>query len=171
MLDSNGSIEALKQLQQQGKIRFIGSSSTLPNIEDHIAMGVFDAFQIPYSALQRQHEDVISAAAAAGSGTIIRGGVARGAAGKNWSVAPIGVERDVAEAQWNRAGIDGLLEGMTRQEFMLRYTLSHPGLHTTIVGTANTEHLAANLAAAAKGPLPADVYAEAKRRLERVGAN
>ena len=51
-------------------------------------------------------------------------------------------------------------------EFMLRYTLSHPSLHTTIVGTANPDHLAANLNAAAKGPLPSDLYTAATARLE-----
>jgi aryl-alcohol dehydrogenase-like predicted oxidoreductase len=49
-------------------------------------------------------------------------------------------------------------------EFMLRFTLSHPDMHTTIVGTSNPEHLAANLAAAARGPLPPEVYEAAKQR-------
>ena len=42
-------------------------------------MGVFDVFQIPYSALQPEHEQLISDAAAAGGGTVIRGGVVKGA--------------------------------------------------------------------------------------------
>ena len=50
-------------------------------------------------------------------------------------------------------------------EFMLWFTLSHPALSTTIVGTSSLEHLRSNLAVAEKGPLPADVYQEAKRRL------
>jgi len=45
-----------------------------------------------------------------------------------------------------------------------------PSWHNTIVGTANLEHLAANLAAARKGPLPPDVYAEARRRLAQPAA-
>ena len=49
----------------------------------------------------------------------------------------------------------------------MRLTLSHPDLHTTIVGTAKADHLAANVKAVRKGPLPADVCAEAKRRLLR----
>jgi aryl-alcohol dehydrogenase-like predicted oxidoreductase len=52
---------------------------------------------------------------------------------------------------------------------MLRFTLSHPDVHTTIVGTLNPEHLRANADAARKGPLPADTYAEAKRRLAGAG--
>jgi len=41
-------------------------------------MGVFDVLQIPYSALQPEHEDTIAAAARAGMGIVIRGGVAKG---------------------------------------------------------------------------------------------
>jgi len=54
---------------------------------------------------------------------------------------------------------------MPRQEFVLRFTLSHPDLSSTIVGTSNQEHLRANLAIAAKGPLPADLYEEVKKKL------
>jgi len=54
---------------------------------------------------------------------------------------------------------------MSRMEFVLRFTLSHPGLSSTIVGTANPEHLRANLAVAERGPLPDDLYREALRRL------
>ena len=59
---------------------------------------------------------------------------------------------------------------MSRMEFTLRFTLSDPNLDTTIVGTRNPEHLRQNLEAAAKGPLPAEVVAEAKRRLEAAGS-
>ena len=76
----NGTVETLRALQAEGKVRFIGMSGILPNLPDHIAMGVFDVFQIPYSAVQRDHEDLITEAADAGAGTFIRGGAARGAA-------------------------------------------------------------------------------------------
>jgi aryl-alcohol dehydrogenase-like predicted oxidoreductase len=159
-LEENGSVEAVMDLKRQGKVRFIGMSSTLPNLVDHIEMGVFDVFQIPYSALQREHEDVISSASRAGAGIVVRGGVARGGPGKEegnfWDL-------------WQKAGLDDLLDGMSRMEFVFRFTLSHPDLDTTIVGTINPRHLQDNLAALAKGPLPADVYAEAKRRLDAAG--
>ena len=67
--------------------------------------------------------------------------------------------------RWEQADLDDLLDGASRSEFTLRFTLSHPHMHTTIVGTANPDHLAANVAAAARGALPDDVYAEAKSRL------
>ena len=145
-------------------------SGVLPNLIDHIAMGVFDAFQIPYSALEREHEAPIHDAAAGGAGTIIRGGVARGVP----VAAPEAMERlpeqfRQAHAKrrdlWDEAGLDEVLDGLSRMEFMLRFTLSHPDMTTTIVGTANPQHLADNIAAARKGPLASDQYDEAKRRL------
>jgi aryl-alcohol dehydrogenase-like predicted oxidoreductase len=169
-LEENGAVEALTELRDEGKTRFIGMSGTLPNLTDHIEMDVFDAFQIPYSALEREHEDTIRAAAVAGSGTIIRGGVARGAPSVDDSTLARYPDfwRPMVEARrdrWEHADLDDLLDGMTPMEFMLRFTLSHPELHTTIVGTANRQHLANNVAVAQKGPLPPDVYETAKQRL------
>jgi aryl-alcohol dehydrogenase-like predicted oxidoreductase len=73
-LAENHTVETLQELQAEGKIRFIGMSGILPNLPDHLAMGVFDVFQIPYSAVQRDHEELITEAADAGAGTFIRGG-------------------------------------------------------------------------------------------------
>ena len=65
-------------------------------------MGVFDVFQIPYSAVQREHEELILAATAAGAGTLIRGGVARGAAAedKGWSHGPLGLAEGEGQRRW-----------------------------------------------------------------------
>jgi aryl-alcohol dehydrogenase-like predicted oxidoreductase len=166
-LQADDTVGTLQDLRDAGKVRFIGMSGTLPNLPDHIAMGVFDAFQIPYSGIQREHEDLITAAAATGAGTLIRGGVARGAPAedKAWRAGPIGLAEGVGQRRWEGSGLDDGLNGMNRMEFMLRFTLSHPGLSTTIVGTANVDHLRANVAAAEKGPLPADMYEHAKGRL------
>jgi aryl-alcohol dehydrogenase-like predicted oxidoreductase len=168
-LAQNYTVETLTELQAEGKVRFIGMSGILPHLRDHLAMGVFDAFQIPYSAVQRDHEDVITEAATKGAGTLIRGGAARGAASeeKNWRTGPLTQDPGVGQRNWETSGIEGLLAeaGMGTMEFILRFTLSHPGLSTTIVGTSSIDHLKGNIAVAAKGPLPADLYEEAKKRL------
>ncbi|MBO0803031.1 MAG: aldo/keto reductase, partial [Nocardiopsaceae bacterium] len=172
VLNRDHVVETLRALVAEGKIRFIGMSGTLPHLPDHIEMGVFDAFQIPYSAVQRDHEDLITAAAKAGAGTLIRGGAARGAPSeeKNWTTAPITQPAGVGRRNWEAASLDDLLRssGLSRMEFTLRFTLSHPGLSTTIVGTSKPSHLKSNIEVAEKGPLPEDVYAEAKRRLPRL---
>lgn len=168
-LEEHGAIEALRTLRRAGKVRFIGMSGTLPNLPDQIDLGVFDVFQIPYSALQREHEALITRARQAGAATVIRGGVARGAPSeeKAWDIRRLPeVPEERPRTLWETSALDDLLDGASRMEFMLRFTLSHPELDTTIVGTANPAHLRQNIDAARKGALPADVLAEAKRRLD-----
>ena len=77
-LEEHDAVGELDDLRAEGKVRFVGVSGTDPNLARQIAMGVFDVFQIPYSALERDHEDAITAAAETGAGVVIRGGVARG---------------------------------------------------------------------------------------------
>jgi aryl-alcohol dehydrogenase-like predicted oxidoreductase len=158
VLEREGAIQTLQDLKQAGKIRFLGCSSILPNLTDHIAMGVFDVFQIPYSALQPEHETAIAEAAKTGAGIVIRGGVARGEPGEGQGSADVW-------RLWGQARMDDWLEGMSATEFMLRFTVTSPHVHTTIVGTLNPAHLRENVAAVLKGPLPAPLYHEAKRRL------
>lgn len=154
-------VAVLEEMRAQGKVRFIGCSSTAPHLQTYINWGVFDVFQIPYSALERDHEALIQAAADAGAGVIVRGGVARGEPGSGLGAAD-------RWAVWNTARLDELLEdGETRTSFLLRFTNSHPGMSTNIAGTKNPEHLRENVAAASRGPLPSATYEEAKRRLDQ----
>ena len=168
--EEHGALDAALALKREGKVRFVGVSGTLPNLVEQIEMGVFDSFQIPYSALQREHEEVIARAAAAGAGIVIRGGAARGLPsnweGRSYYMLP----GNVAQDRWQEAGLDDLLNGMSRQEFTLRFTLSNPDLDTAIVGTKDVGHVQSNVATAIKGPLPADVYEEAKSRLAKAGS-
>ena len=71
-------VAGLRKLREQGKVRWLGNSTRLPDLPTFLEWGVFDVFQIPYSALERTHEDLITKAAEAGIGTVIRGGVAKG---------------------------------------------------------------------------------------------
>lgn len=163
-LEAEGALDALREFQQQGKVGHIGMSGILPNLAAHVNSGAFAVLQIPYSALERQHEDWITAAAKRGIGNVIRGGVAKGEPGHS------GVEGRVSWDTFDEANLGELLDdGETRTSFMLRFTLSHPGMHTTIVGTLNPEHLAQNVAATECGALSADTYTEAKRRLAAAG--
>ena len=162
--EKGGLVEALQDMRSQGKVRWIGISTTLPHLPTFLKSGVFDVFQIPYSAMQREHENWIAEAAKAGIGTVIRGGVAKGEPGVSGANRPELWER-FAETKLEEIRE----EGESNTAFMLRFTLAHPDLHTTIVGTQNPGHLRENVQAALRGPLPADVYAEAKRRLAAAG--
>lgn len=165
VLRADDVIATLEELREQGKVRFIGISSKLPDTADHVALGVFDTFQVPYSALEPDHALLLDAIAAAGTGVVVRGGVSKGAPGD-------GHGADAVWRAWEAAGIDELvaeLPGETRTTFLLRHTLGLAALSTTIVGTADVDHLNENVAAARRGPLDADLAAEVARRLAAAG--
>jgi aryl-alcohol dehydrogenase-like predicted oxidoreductase len=150
-------------MRQQGKARWIGISTTLPHLPTYLEWGVFDVFQIPYSALEREHEQWITKAAQAEAGIIVRGGVARGEPG-------VGLGKAERWEKFAEAGLDELRSpAESRTAFLLRFTLSQPHAHTIIVGTQRPQHLHENLEAVARGELTAEIYLEAKRRLEAVG--
>jgi len=159
-LQREGLIDLLMKFRSEGMIRLVGVSSSLPNLPGMIQLGVFDTFQIPYSCLAPQHHDLITQAAETGAGIIIRGGIAHGGPDAE-------IERPALNDIWSRAKLDELLpSGMNRAELILRYTLSHPHCHTTIVGTCNRLHLVENLQAVNNGALPADLQQEIANRVE-----
>ena len=138
-------------------------SGTLPHLSEHIAIGVFDVFQIPYSAVEREREAPIANASQKGAGIVIRGGAAKGAPTE-------GKQAVLQWERWRRAHLDDLLDGMTPMDFVLRFTFTNPDLDTTIVGTINPAHFQTNLDILEQGPLPQDLYEEAKRRLTAAGS-
>lgn len=156
-------VDVLKEIQASGKVRWIGISSYLPHITSYIDSGNYDTFQVPYSALEREHEHLIRKAGVYGAGIIIRGGVGRGEPGAGLGLADRWIN-------WEKAKLDELLEeGESRTGFLLRFTLTHPQMSTTIVGTKNPVHLAENVRYAEKGNLSNEIYEEAKRRLDVIG--
>ena len=162
-LQREGLIDMLIDFRAQGMIKFIGASSALPNLPALIDLGVFDTFQIPYSCLAPQHHDLITRAAEAGAGVIVRGGIAQGGPDAE-------IQRPALNSIWTQAKIEEILpDGMKRAELILRYTLGHPHCATTIVGTCNPAHLAENLDAVAKGPLPPDLFEQVSHRVAALG--
>lgn len=160
-LEREGLLSQLQDFQTQGMIHHIGVSSKIPHLAGLIDLNFFDTFQIPYSCLSPEHGELITRAAETGAGIIIRGGIAHGGPDAE-------IQRDALNAVWNEAKLDELIpKGMTRAELILRYTLSHPHCHTTIVGTCNHQHLAENVTASRLGRLPDPIYREISSRTQR----
>jgi aryl-alcohol dehydrogenase-like predicted oxidoreductase len=118
----------------------------------------FDAMQVWYSALVRHSETAITQAAKRGVGTIIRGATRR-----------IDPYTSLADA-CTRLELDDLRDAdETPAQFLLRFVISHPDVHTVIVGTKNLDHLAENVAAAQQGALSDDVYQQTIAKLRAAG--
>ncbi|WP_437223138.1 aldo/keto reductase [Planctomicrobium sp. SH661] len=161
-LQRAGLIDLLTQFRDEGMIRFLGVSSSLPELPALIDLGVFDTFQIPYSCLAPEHVGWMTRGAATGAGIIVRGGIAHGGPDAE-------IKRPALNDVWSRASLDDFLPpGMSRAELILRHTLSHPHCHTTIVGTCDPGHLAENLEVARRGPLPASLVTEINTRVAEI---
>jgi aryl-alcohol dehydrogenase-like predicted oxidoreductase len=163
-------IQTMKDLKQQGKVRYIGISlkSGKPGEElypagygfkyaqEFMQWGVFDVMQIVYGGLTRENEMAIAKAAGMGIGVMVRGVVK-----KYW---------DNYDKLFEKARLNELCaKGESNSDFLIRFALSHRGISTMIIGTQNLDHLTANIKAATEGMLPDDIYLEAKHRLDAVG--
>ena len=161
--EKGGIVEVLNEIKEQGMTKWIGASTTSPHLEHLLDWGDFDVMQIPYSALERSHENLISQVRGKGIGTIIRGGVAQGEVNQGRG------DRNIWDL-FQGAKLDEFVEeNETRSTFVLRFTLSHPDIDTVIVGTTDPEHLKQNINAARKGPLSPNIYSEVKERLSKAG--
>jgi aryl-alcohol dehydrogenase-like predicted oxidoreductase len=155
-------LATLETLRDEGKLAAFGISSTLPDIWDHVELGAFDSFQVPYSALEPEHDEAITAVARSGAGVVVRGGVAKG------SPARIRAGKADLWAVWDSAGLDDLLDaGERRVDLLLRYVLAEPRISTVIIGSASPEHVLENVATAQRPALSPDVRDEIDRRVAK----
>lgn len=160
-LQREGLIDLLMEFREQGAIRFLGVSTSLPEAAAFLALGVFDTIQVPYSCLAPEHDNVMTQAGMAGLGVIVRGGIAQGGPDAE-------IQRSALNEVWKAGQLDAILPaGMTRAELILRYTLGHPHADTVIVGTCNPRHLQENVQAAETGPLPEDCHRAVHAALQR----
>lgn len=169
-LEEQGGLEALVELQKTGVIRHLGLSTRKPYIQQFLDVDLLSVFQLPYSAIQRQHEDVAESLSSRGKTVVARGVVGRGSVANSWSSIPVGMKHGQAQNVWEAAGIDELLGGMSRIEFMIRFALTLSSLGVCLIGTADVSHLEENVRAAENGPLGAGLYELAVERLSQAGS-
>ena len=165
ILQRGAALEALRRARAAGKIRYLGYSGD--NEAATYAAAQPDVAVIETSiSITDQHniDGVLAVARRRNLGVLAKRPIAN-AAWKQPEQQP-GFYRDYSSIYHERlarmalsleqlgyAG-DGAPEEVW-PELALRFTLSQPGVHTAIVGTTNPAHVAANIAAAEKGALPA----------------
>ena len=76
------------------------------------------------------------------------------------------------DSRFEAAELSDLLDpGESKNDLLIRFTISNPDITAALVGTQNVKHLIANITAADKGPLSSELFEEVKRRIERSDAN
>ena len=167
VLERGEALEALRRARDAGKIRFLGYSGD--NEAATYAAGQPDVAAIETSiniADQCNIDGVLQVARERNLGVLAKRPIAN-AAWKEPEQQP-GFYGNYASTYRGRLTAMGVTvadlgyagdAAAVWPEIALRFTLSQPGMHTAIVGTTNPAHVKANIAAAAKGPLPEDQVA------------
>jgi aryl-alcohol dehydrogenase-like predicted oxidoreductase len=183
--DLPAALRAFETLQRQGKIRFrgitaLGETETLHRV---VATGGFDTMQTVYNLLNPSggrpmapgfpHQDydrLIDRAVTSRMGVIairvLAGGALSGSTVRHpigmRDVAPIATGRDYAEDAARARDFDFLVADGTVHslvEAAIRFAISQPAVSTAMVGTSTLEELEQAIAAADRGPLPAEALA------------
>ncbi len=149
-------LEGLKRAQEAGKARFISLSADGEAAAKAIEIGEFDTLQLTYNALEQDPGDLVRTARAKDMGIIVKNPIA--------NAAYLKTERpDDEQGRWFDRATTMLDSSIIGDEppvdATLRWLLADEDVHTAIVGTTNIHHLEANIAAAERGPLPADTVA------------
>ncbi|MGE3803312.1 MAG: aldo/keto reductase [Gemmataceae bacterium] len=159
-------IDVLDELKQQGTIRFTGlGGTTLAEMTHCMNSGRFDVVltAFNYSALFREatHE-VLPAAQHLGMGIVLGSTLQQGALGRRYDevVRSKPAWLSLPRQQQFLAFYRFLDEtGLSSVELCLRFALSNPEIGTVLIGPKTAAHVDSAVAAAEKGPLPADMLA------------
>lgn len=160
VLRSGEVITALDLARQSGKIRFSAYSGENTDLDYAIATGNFQSVQFSVNPCdQRSIEGALAQATRRGLGVIAK----RPLANYFWRFEerPFG---DYAEDYWLRAELMGLSPcGLSWPKFVLRFSAFTPGVHTCITGTSSLDHLLDNIRIVSEGPLPEEIYYQARQ--------
>jgi aryl-alcohol dehydrogenase-like predicted oxidoreductase len=157
-------IRALEDAKRAGKTRFVGYSGDSDDAVYAIETGAFDALQISVSIADQESIDrVLPLAVERGMGVIAKRPVANAV----WMRSRV-PSSDYSREYWDRLKkLDfDFLATPPGDAFAtaLRFTLSVPGVHTAIVGTAKPARIAGNAEVASSESLPAAQFDAIRER-------
>lgn len=161
-------IEVLQRAKEQGKTRFIGYSGDHKAAQYAVQSGLFDSLETSINiADQEAIELTIPGAIERGMGVVVKRPIANAA----WKTGEK-PESAYHHAYWDRLQqlkYDFLQTDLQESvEVALRFTLSVPGVHTAIVGTANPGRWLENAKLLERGNLPEEAYATIRKRWQEI---
>lgn len=153
-------LEALHEMRQQGKVRYVGASVYEDAGPEALRRSEFECLQIPYNALDRVAEKtILPAALEKGVGIVVRSVLLKGAITSRYRELP----DELAELKAASASLERLAEtaGMPLPEMAFRYVLSSDLI--ALCGTARRQELKSAIEAANRGPLDAELIVQIKK--------
>ncbi len=175
-------VDALQDLRDQGKVRFLGMTAVGETAALHrvIDAGTLNTVQSVYNLVNPSagtsvpswfdmpdYGNLIERASANGMGVLVIRVLAAGALSGETSrhpvavptVAPIGSGTDYRQDQARAEGFrflqqEGYVDSLV--EASLRFALSNAGVSSVLMGYSSMEHLEQSVACSVKGPLPSE---------------
>ena len=172
--DDDGWQRAAEKLKRDGLVRHVGISVNRrepENVLRTLRTGLVDAVQVVYNIFDQAPEDeLFPLCRALGVAVIARVPLDEGSLAGTLTLGSRWPEADWRNSYFGRANLEATIprvevirslvpEGQTMAQLALRFILSNPDVTTVIPGMRSVEHLAANLAASAAGPLPGELVA------------
>jgi aryl-alcohol dehydrogenase-like predicted oxidoreductase len=164
-------LEGFRQLQEDGKVRAFGvSTSDFPYLQEFNAGGDCATLQIDYSILNRTPEaDCLPYCQKNDIGVIIRGALAMGILTGKFNPQSQFAEGDFRQNWQNNPDehaiyledlgkvdeLRSMVNGRNLAQLASQFTLAHPAVTTVIPGAKNTQQMRENLEAALLPPLNA----------------
>jgi aryl-alcohol dehydrogenase-like predicted oxidoreductase len=168
-LREGGVIDALKRARERGYTRYIGYSGDGKAAQYAVECGVFDTLQTSVNIADQEALDLfLPLAVERNIGVIAK----RPLANVAWHNGARPPDDFYGRSYWDRLQklkypfLEGDLKATVATA--LRFTLSVPGVHTAIVGTAKPGRFSENSAALAAGPLPKDAFDKIRARWREV---
>ena len=173
-------VPALQRLKEAGKVRFLGITERFGNDTEHLMLrqvlddALFDVIMVGFSMLNQTARDtVLRVADEREIGTMIMFAVRRAFSRPERlrellaELAERGeVDRELATADDQFSFLAAETEDLAEAAY--RYCIDQPGVSTVLSGTGNVDHLRANVASFARGPLSAAAAARIDRLFARV---
>ena len=160
-------LPVLHEAQAAGKIRYLGVTERFDGDPLHemfslmVADGHFDTFMVGYNFLHQTAErSLLQAATLSNIGVIVMVAVRRTMANPRRLRETIADLKTQGLLAFDAVPLDKPLDWLVHgdvasiPEAAYRYVLEPPEVSTVLTGTANPDHLDANVAAMSKGPLP-----------------
>jgi aryl-alcohol dehydrogenase-like predicted oxidoreductase len=165
---AGGVVDALERARGKGKLRVAAYSGENEALAWAIESGRVGGLECSVNLFdQASLAERLPRAAERGIGVIAKR--ALGNAPWRFAERPVG---DYCETYWDRMQrLAYDIAGLPWDELALRFSAWQPGVSCAIVGTTSIANLQRNRAIVEKGPLPADLVAEIRRRWCSLGAD
>jgi aryl-alcohol dehydrogenase-like predicted oxidoreductase len=144
VLDDGETVAAMKDAQQEGKIKLLGASTGGDIARRCIESGDFDVMQLDYSLLSRRDEVLVNLCGERGIGVLIRGGLAYG------RLTPRVVPHLTELEPNTRAKITVLFNLVDGEPDLLialalKFLYRNPNVTSVLAGSKNIEHIKKNI--------------------------